>query len=58
MVTYSDIEDLGGDDIALGPQFEVKTCDWFPFHIFHHPSGYSFHPKSVTVFYLKLKVWS
>jgi len=28
-MSYRSLKDLGDDDIALGPHFEVKTCDWF-----------------------------
>jgi len=41
---------LGDDDIALGPEFEGKTCDRFRFK-----SNDGFQPKPVTGFYLK--VW-
>jgi len=43
------LEDLEGDDIALGPHLDVKTYDQFRLNVY-------FQPKPVTGFHLK--VWS
>jgi len=42
-----EVKDIGDDDIALGPQLDVITCD--------HQTDDGCQPKPVTGFYLKVR---